>query len=282
MSLKDAFASQFPLDVGLRSVDVTAVEETEEGVSVTVRLTDHDEDGEISGLMEQTFVLERPAPGLSDIPRPRPDRVPVPSDAIDPAALAANVRHHLMREGLRPMPFELFEPPTPHRPFAKPAEPDSYFGGLSGDLAEQACSQGFEFRYFVVDQWIEEARTLFYLGRLDAKAGGNGLEVFLHQNEGQEVMEVLGALERVGCERLARRYREALWLANGEDAEGVRGCNEDWLDENLIEPSGSAPTWKTIDHHDEDGTYRLLREELVPKAMAYVRAHESVLFTPGS
>ncbi len=124
----------------------------------------------------------------------------------------------------------------------------------------------------VVDQWPAEARTVYFAAALYAMAGGNGLEVYLQQNDAEEVISALEALDALGCEQLSRRYREGLALA-AEEGSSVLSCiDEVWLEtESLPPPEGG---WPAIDSHVEgEGTYWLIHHELVPRAESFLCAH---------
>lgn len=200
------------------------------------------------------------------------ERVPVPPAEVDVAVLAANVRHHLDRRCMRPS--ELFEPPASFRPLS-----DVDTTAVLEAISRQAGMHGFNRRYGVVEQWPEEARVLFYASELDASAGGNGLEVFFENQPGNAVMSVLDALTRLGAERLAVRFRQGLGLARDRGAPSIDEVDEDWLGDNAGDPpdTDADNPWHTIDSHEEDGTYALLRDELPARVIAFIAAHREAL-----
>ena len=113
--LLSRFAAHFPITVGDVRVEVFGIDETPDGVVLDVRLTVSDGD-EVVSVREQPFKLEVAA--RAEPPHQwRVERRPLRPDAVDPAALAGHVRHHLGRGvGTTAMPDELFEPPAVWQP----------------------------------------------------------------------------------------------------------------------------------------------------------------------
>jgi hypothetical protein len=93
-------------------------------------------------------------------------------------------------------------------------------------------------------------------------------------------MGEIDAGDRIGAPRLARRYREALGLADDGDAERLQCVSLDWLEAEALdrpEAGDGVSRWRAIDSHDEGGTFWLIDHELRPAASAYIRAHGAVL-----
>jgi hypothetical protein len=119
--------------------------------------------------------------------------------------------------------------------------------------------------------------TVYFLWLVEAMVGGNGFESFLHHASARaDVTGVLRAFRDGGCERLEQRYREALDVAASEGAEFLMCVDEDWLRRERRRFPLDAP-WKTIDSHDEGGSWWLLARELRPAFDRYIDTHRDEL-----
>lgn len=144
----------------------------------------------------------------------------------------------------------------------------------------QAKARGFEERHRVLDDWSSAPRTVYHLWLAECMLGGNGIGVFLLQQDLEDVVGVLEALDAADCRQLAALYRQGIGLcADQGSAEFLDFVDDDWLEEQRRPhtTTDAADPWTAIDHWEPGGSYRLLEEELGPALRRTIDANRSTL-----
>lgn len=249
--------STFPIERPDARLELVAIQRAPAEIVVTLRLVILDgPGGPTRDVKEQDLVY--PTPFGDDELQALAERARAAFDGTDALEVL--------------MPSDLVREPTPYRRVPRSAATD-----VADAIRAQAHAGGFEARFERMADWPVAPRTVYFLDLALAMIGGGGCEVFLGQNDVEEVVGVLEAADEAGCARFAEVYRRALGLA------ARRGCgellqfvDEEWLEDELIEPDADLD-WRDIDRHDDGGTWSLLETEVRPALARYLAAHHAAL-----
>lgn len=249
--------SSFPIERPDARLELVRLHRAPEQVVVILRLVILEEPDSVARtIKEQELVY--PTPFGDDELRAMAERARRHFDTLDELDLL--------------MPSDLVRAPTPYRPVGRGAGVD-----LADAIRAQAHEGGFEARFERMGDWPVAPRTVYFLDLALAMIGGGGCEVFLGQNDVEEVIGVLEAADEAGCSRFAEVYRRALGLAARRGSgEFLAFVDEDWLEGELIEPDDDLG-WRDLDHHDDGGTWSLLETEVRPALARYLAAHHATL-----
>jgi len=260
------FGACFPVSTDTARCEVTEARREEGGVFVTYRFVTF-EYGEVRDVKEQEV-----------------GHRPLDEDSV--RVIANTVRARLSDQATDlavAMPYDLVRPLRPYQRVRVPSrpgqpEPWRWRQDLLDAIHAQAHADGFEERFEHLDDWANAPRTVYFLWLGVAMLGGNGCEVFLGQNDVEEVVGVLKALDEAGCERFAALYRTALFIARRERSSEFLLCvDDDWLDAQVAEPADPNASWHEIDSHAPGGTYALLESEVKPALSRYIEQHRDLL-----
>ncbi len=252
-----AFAASFPVIQGIATVSIVGIESLSEGLRVGFQVTVHD-GPELVWMTEQELDFA----------------------TLDPAeiiTLATRVRERLATIDLESAcitPSQLLAPPFV--PLTLPnLPPDQLVPTITDALRSQALAGGFDARFDRLANWPLAPRTVYFLDLAHAMLGGQGFEVYLAQQDFEDILGVLEALDTAGCDRLALRMRQGIALcAEQGGAEFLVQVDEEWLeDEGRPFAEGESPSWSSIDSHEPGGTWWLVEHELAPALDTYVRGH---------
>lgn len=146
-------------------------------------------------------------------------------------------------------------------------------------LNREASGIGFEWRHALLPRWPHAVQTAYFGAVADAMLGGGGFEVYLEQAASEDVRGIVRAFTTLGAQRLAALSRIAIakMLEQGS-AECIATDDTDWMEE-LAEDVAFPDSWREIDHHDDGGTWSLLKDELTPLLESWFERHRVELVT---
>lgn len=256
-----ALAAHFPVVEGSATLSSLGLIDVPEGPRACLQIEVRD-DGEVIWLIEQEIELA----GV---------------DLIEIAAWAERARERLLgREAMDAcvMPTALIVPPFRPLP-PPPSELEAQAFAIAEGLRAQALAGGSSARSSRLEAWPIEPRTAYFLALGHMVLGGDGIEVFLKQQDLQDIAGVLDALEDVSCEQLALRLRQGLTQCRADgEAKFLAQVDDDWIEDNgRPVPDGDDLVWPRLDSHEPGGARWLVQHELHPAFCAYVAAHRDLL-----
>jgi hypothetical protein len=105
------------------------------------------------------------------------------------------------------------------------------------------------------------------------EAGGNGIEVFILQQQGLFTPQVHEALKLVGATELIKRLEAAVPHAIDSEADFIFGPDMAWFREFPRNPD--YPTLQSVDK----GIWKLIEHDLVARCNKFIAQHEDVFLS---
>lgn len=161
--------------------------------------------------------------------------------------------------------------PFPRDKFAS-TERDLWFQELAEHIRPQAEAQPYVTDLARADELPQQARALYFLWMFYAEVGGNGIEVYLLEQEGHFTRQAHEALRLVGASELLARLEAGIphALASG-NAEFSTGSDLAWF--RQFQPTPKFPTLQSVDADIDE----LVGDDLREKANAFIEAQRGVL-----
>jgi hypothetical protein len=164
--------------------------------------------------------------------------------------------------GYKKMPLSLFRTFKERHQFPEVAE----------YVREQAVDSQRAPKLESVARMPPAVQTIFWLWRFICHSEGNGMEVFLLQNQGFYTPQVAEALKVVGADELLRRLLAGVPHAINSPAEFTRAPDATWF--QSIPGNPDFPTLQSIDR----GAYPALYKDLRERGRKFIIEHADVFF----
>ncbi len=253
---KNSVRSVFPIDLA-NGVRLECHEASDE--HMTVRLIQRDGSGAVLNIQESQLYIS-------------------PVFRNDPSLLLLTAQQNALRWGKDAFLVDLLTYFEPYRP-VKCAPDTASVRNAIRDEAHADEEWGFDGRLERMTAWPPEARAVYFVDAFDGDVGRKyAIEPFITDKafEADTLYEyvagALDGLERIGANKSANLYREALSLASANDdfVEAMSDISDGWLEE---ERRTTTRTWKELNEEAWD----LLAGEILPLLDVYVAEHRKVL-----